>query len=105
MQHHNHSLFYNISHSNQYVICVISKQEIGIDIEKIRSVYKHVMYQFATQHELLYITKSKQNIYKRLFEIYTLKEAYFKCYGINLNNIKKLNLGSKIILLYVPILI
>ena len=86
----NKTIFYNISHSSLYVICGISKKEIGIDIEKIRQIDLRTINQFATQNEKKYILSNDKDIEKRLFEIYTLKEAYFKMLGTNLSNIKKI---------------
>ena len=84
----NSNIFFNISHSNDYVISVISETEIGIDIEKIKTVpIKHIN-QFATENEKKYILEG-DNIMEKLWSIYTLKEAYFKMKGTNLNNILK----------------
>ena len=80
-------IFFNISHSYDYVISVTSNNLIGVDIEKIREVNINTINQFATKNEKKYILSSKENIYKRLFQIYTLKEAYFKMIGTNLNEI------------------
>ena len=44
---------------------------------------------FATQKEKEYILSSENDIYKRLFQIYTLKEAYFKMLGKDLSRIKE----------------
>ncbi|MEG1141603.1 MAG: 4'-phosphopantetheinyl transferase superfamily protein [Bacilli bacterium] len=85
----NRKVFFNISHSHDYSVCAISNNNIGIDIEKIRKVNINVIYQFATENEIIYITKNENEIYNKLFEIYTLKEAYFKCLGTNLNYIKE----------------
>ena len=82
------NIYYNISHSHDYVITAISKNKIGIDIEKIRKTNIKNIYQFSTKNELDYILSSKKNIEQRFFEIYTLKESYFKMKGTNLNNIK-----------------
>lgn len=80
-------IYFNISHSFDYIVTVISKKEIGIDIEKIRKTPINTINQFATQKEKNYILSSTNNIEERLFQIYTLKEAYFKMKGTNLNNI------------------
>lgn len=85
----NKKIYFNISHSNDYVICAISNNEIGIDIEKIRNVNHNIINQFATTSEIIYIKEKQNYFFKRIFEIFTLKEAYFKCIGTNLNNIKK----------------
>ncbi len=82
----NNPLYYSISHSHDYVVCAFSKNKIGIDIEKIRDVDIQIMNQFATPNEKKYILKSKKQLFNRFFTIYTLKEAYFKMLGKNLNN-------------------
>ncbi len=85
----NKQLFFNISHSHDYVITIISNKEIGIDIEKIRKTNLNTIDIFATQKEKEYILSSENDIYKRLFQIYTLKEAYFKMLGKDLSRIKE----------------
>lgn len=83
----NHSIFFNISHSYDYIITITSHKEIGVDIEKIRKTSLSTINHFATKKEKEYILSSPHNIEERLFKIYTLKEAYFKMLGTNLNNI------------------
>lgn len=83
----NSELFFNVSHSFDYVITTISNKEIGIDIEKVRKTSLKVINQFATSKEKKYILSSDENIEERIFKIYTLKEAYFKMLGTNLNHI------------------
>lgn len=82
------NLFFNISHSKDFVICAISNNEIGIDIEQIRETKESIINQFVTIKEKQYINEFKNKYNKRAFEIFTLKESYFKCLGINLNHIK-----------------
>ena len=84
------NLFFNISHSKDFVICAISNMKIGIDIEKIREINKSIVNQFATDKEKDFIYELDREYNKRSFEIFTLKEAYFKCLGTNLNNIKEI---------------
>ena len=82
----NKKIFFSISHSYDYVIAAISDKEIGIDIEKIRKTNINTINEFASSKEKEYILSSRDNIEKRLFQIYTLKEAYIKMKGTNLNN-------------------
>lgn len=82
------NIFYNISHSNQFCVCAFSNKKIGVDIEKIRLTDLRTINFFATEKEKKYILKDKKNIYQRLFQIYTLKEAYFKMKGQSLKEIK-----------------
>ena len=83
------NFFFNISHKEDYVVAVISKQKIGIDIEKIKTTNLNIINYFCTPKEKEYILNSK-NKYKSLFEIYCLKEAYIKMLGTNLSNIKNI---------------
>lgn len=82
---------FNISHSRNIVACAVSDREIGIDIEKIREVNPRSAERFATDDELEYIKNSKNGF----FEIWTLKEAYFKCIGTGLGSDIK-NISFKI---------
>jgi len=88
-------IYYNISHKNDYVICALDKNEIGIDIEKIRKININNINQYTTENEKKYILENNNYIYERAFEIYTLKEAYFKMKGTNLNNIKNIEFTIK----------
>ena len=66
--------------------CAFSDKEIGIDIEKIREINPKAASKFACHDEEKYISTHKNGF----FEIWTLKEAYFKCIGTGLGtDIKK----------------
>ncbi len=78
---------FSISHSADIVVCAVSEKEIGIDTEKIRSFNPKAAEKFAAEKELEYIRSGKNGF----FEIWTLKEAYFKCIGTGLGaNIKSI---------------
>ena len=81
-------IYYNISHSHDYCICAFSETEIGVDIEKIRVIDKKTISFFATTKEEQYIFQSNIDINKRAFEIFTLKEAYFKMLGTGITDLK-----------------
>lgn len=91
----NKNIYFNISHSYNYVAVAISNKEIGIDIEKIRPTNINTINYFATDNEIKYILEDKTKITRRLFTIYTLKEAYFKMKGTNLDNIKDIEFNFK----------
>ena len=91
----NSNIYYNISHSYDYVIVIISDNEIGIDIEKIRKTNINTINKFATEKEKRYILSEKKYIYLRLFQIYTLKEAYIKMLGENISKIKEVEFEIK----------
>ncbi len=77
--------YFNFSHSKNKCITVISNKEIGVDIEEIKKIDINVINKFATENEKKYITESNDEVYKRLFIIYVLKEAYCKMLGKDLN--------------------
>ncbi len=83
----NYNIYYNISHHEDLVICVVSTYMIGVDILKMNDVKKSVCKSFTSIDEYNYIT-SKYKFY----EIYTLKEAYIKLFGKKINDIKTLNI-------------
>lgn len=90
-------IHFSISHSGDIAVCAVSKDEIGIDIEKIRTVNPRTYERFCTKNEARYISTSENGF----FEIWTLKEAYFKCIGTGLGaDIKSVSFsvsGNKII--------
>ena len=86
-------IYYNISHSEDYVICVISDKRIGVDIEKIRKLNKNNIKFFATKKEQDYINEKDFN--KRALRVYTLKEAYCKMLGKNMNIASKIEFDIK----------
>ena len=71
---------FSISHSGDTVVCAVSDKEIGIDIEKIRKINPGSSQKFASEAEKNYIDTHENGF----FEIWTLKEAYFKCIGTGL---------------------
>ena len=73
-------IYFNISHSGDLAVCAVSDKEIGIDIEKIRKINPNSAKKFAAEAEIEYINSHRNGF----FEIWTLKEAYFKCIGTGL---------------------
>lgn len=73
---------FSISHSGDIAVCAVSDNEIGIDIEKIRTVNPRSAERFASEKEREYIRTAENGF----FEIWTLKEAYFKCIGTGLGS-------------------
>ena len=85
----NCNVFFNISHSSNYVICVTSENNVGVDIEKIRKINTNDIKFFATKNEQNYILSDDKSIYERAFIIYTLKESYYKLLNCTLDEAKK----------------
>lgn len=94
------SVEFNISHSGDMVVCAVDDKPIGIDIEKIRSIDLMVARRICTDEELQYLfghTPTEQDftytsdtkILTRFFELWTAKEAYGKCTGTGMSEIRK----------------
>lgn len=81
------NVFFNLSHSGEFVVCAFDEHPVGIDIEKIKEIeYKDLAENFFTKREYDYIMKndSDQQLNK-FYDIWTLKESYIKCCGRGLS--------------------
>lgn len=75
-------LHFNISHSDNFVICSVSENPVGCDIEKIRSVKSGFEKRFFTQNEVAYLEKfSCEEKINQFFRLWTMKESYMKFTG------------------------
>lgn len=67
---------FNISHSGDYVVCAVSKNEIGVDIQEIRKVNDLIVQKKYTEEEQKYVTDDVT-----FTKVWTLKESYVKAIG------------------------
>lgn len=82
----NHNLQYNISHSGNMVICAISNNEVGVDIEEIKDMDIEIVKRCYSEKEAAYIIEQQGNVQLREFyRIWTLKEAYVKYLGVGIH--------------------
>ncbi|MCU0467364.1 MAG: 4'-phosphopantetheinyl transferase superfamily protein [Arcicella sp.] len=91
-------LDFNISHSNNYIVCVISNQgRVGIDIEKCKIINFEDYHSCMNSKEWRDIEMSENPI-TSFFEYWTKKEAVMKGsgegFGIDLNSICLDNEGA-----------
>ena len=88
----NVSLHFNISHCEDYVVCVTHDSPIGVDIEKIRPINLKIAEKFFNKDEQKYIfchepTKEdflkepSPDLLERFFRVWTKKEAFLKYTG------------------------
>lgn len=88
-QNINHSsIYFNLSHKNNYTIYTIALQNIGVDLEKIDKEVKieKIAKRFFCKEEYEYLKKIKEeDKLESFFRIWTIKEAYFKLTGEGLS--------------------
>ena len=99
----NVDIYFNISHSGNFVVCAADKKSIGVDIEEIRPVKLNIAKRVYTQDELFYLfgyTPIDDDFDKtpdfqmlvRFFELWTAKEAFLKYAGTGIvDNLNKLS--------------
>ena len=101
------NLYFSLSHSNGIVALIVSKEEIGLDIELIKDVKDNLAKKIMNDIEYnTYQSLNKESKKIYFFEVWTSKEAYIKKLGtsitLNPSNIsieedvllKKINISS-----------
>ena len=89
---------FNISHSGEYAICLLSNDEVGCDIEEIKDINLNIASKFFYNTEYTNIFNSNNKI-DTFYRYWTLKESFIKSLGLGLS----LDLNSFEILLNDPI--
>lgn len=94
---------FNISHSDKMVVCAVDDSPVGIDVEKVRPINTGILRRLCTDTDLQYIlgNNTTGNIIPenfsdcqlyRFYEVWTAKEAYFKCIGTGINHLKSISM-------------
>lgn len=76
---------YNLSHSGQLVLCGISSNSIGVDIEQIKEVNIEIAKNFFSTKEYNMILSSNSDKQTEFYAYWTLKESYIKHIGRGLS--------------------
>lgn len=75
-------IFFNLSHSDNMVICATAKKEVGCDVEKIVKEPEGVAERFFCHSEAEYVKAGMgEERDHRFFRIWTMKESYIKMTG------------------------
>ena len=75
-------IYFNISHSNGIVVIALSNDSnIGVDLELIRPINKHIIKRISNEEEFKYIIDDES-----FFKIWTSKESYLKMSGEGITN-------------------
>lgn len=83
---HPAELQYNVSHSGDWVVCVISGSPVGVDIEQIQPIDLEVSRRFFSpiEHAQLMELPEAARL-ERFYELWTLKESFVKAVGMGLS--------------------
>ncbi len=79
--HGREDLFFNLSHTDNWVFCAIAPQEIGLDAQASGAYNERVAGRCFTQDERDWLNQNPDGCFTRLW---TLKEAYLKYTGFGL---------------------
>jgi len=75
-------LEFNLSHSGNLVICAVSEQPVGCDVEEVRKAPKGVAERYFSCREQEYLSQFAEEEYDRaFFRLWTMKESYVKMTG------------------------
>lgn len=78
-------LYFNLSHSEQWVLCAVSDAEVGCDIEKIRPIKIRTARRFAPEeYEDILACGGEETQTERFFRYWTLKESVMKATGFGM---------------------
>lgn len=77
------NFYFNISHSGEWIICAVDMENMGIDIERMRSIeYKDLAENFFSESEYKFIfSNGEKEEQDNFFRVWTLKESYIKACG------------------------
>lgn len=79
------SLHYNISHSGDYVVCILADQEVGIDVQVHRKAnYERMLRRMVPEAQYAEILEGP-DMEQKFFEQWVLREAYIKWTGEGLS--------------------
>lgn len=78
-------IHYNISHSGEYVVCILAPEEVGIDVQIHRKVNYERMLERMVPASMIPEILQEENITEAFFTQWVLREAYIKWTGEGLS--------------------
>ncbi|PGD12321.1 4'-phosphopantetheinyl transferase family protein [Bacillus toyonensis] len=74
--------FFNISHSGNWIVCIVDNAPVGIDIEQIRPIKLKDISKVFSEKEIEDLNlKTLADKYNYFYDLWTLKESYIKAIG------------------------
>ena len=76
------NIYFNLSHSYDYVVCIVGDKPVGCDIEKIGKVRERIAEYFFAENEVIYLNtfEGKERMHE-FYRVWTMKESYLKMTG------------------------
>ena len=76
-------VYFNLSHSDDMVLCAVSDTPVGCDIEKVTNAPMEVAERYFSEKERRYIAAAQNtaDADRRFFRLWTIKESYMKMTG------------------------
>lgn len=72
---------FNLSHSEDMAMCIVSEQSVGCDIERIKEPNFSIANRFFSKKESMFLEKSTDPT-NQFYELWTCKESFMKCVGL-----------------------
>ncbi len=77
---------FNISHSNNWIACILAKHPVGIDVETIQPINLRVVKKILSMSEYeSFLSQPKKYQLKYFYTLWTIKESYVKAIGKGLS--------------------
>lgn len=80
------NLFFNLSHSENMVMCAVADKEVGCDVERKTEFDRALASYVMTKQEFqqIYGLESEAKQQEMFFRLWTLKESYMKATGLGI---------------------
>ena len=78
-------IFFNLSHCKEAVVCAVSDQPVGVDVESFRE-YKEGLVRYTMNDEEIRQIESAERRVKAFIRLWTMKEATLKLIGTGISN-------------------
>jgi 4'-phosphopantetheinyl transferase len=89
-------IFFNLSHSQNAVACILGDGEVGIDIQEPFDYDEEMAKQFCSEKELAAMRKDNGNCSRIINRLWILKEAYTKYFGKGITvDLKEIDFSSE----------
>ncbi len=82
----NEGICFNLSHSEEMVMCAVSSEEVGCDVEKITDIDLEIAKRFfyTTEYDAITAAQSDEERKDIFFRLWTLKESFMKATGLGM---------------------